>query len=95
MLFYYGLLLAFIVLMVVVMVFLGISSSNSENKDDFRKQVRTLILITAAMIFILGGLTVYFIESNPDYFRPYVLLMTHINLFFSLLAVSVAMLQQA
>ncbi len=94
MLMYYGLLLAFIILLITVMVFLGVAGSNAEKKDEFRSQVRTIILITAFMIFVLGGLTMYFIESSPDYFRPYVLLMTHVNLFFSLLAVSVAMLQQ-
>lgn len=94
MLLYYGLLLAFIILMISVMIFLGISSKNSESRDAFNRQVRTIILITVAMIFVLGGLTFFFIESNPDYFRPYVLTMTHINLFFSILAVSIAMLQQ-
>jgi hypothetical protein len=94
MILYYGLLLAFIILMIVVMVFLGISSANPENKDTFRTQLKTIGLSTFFLIAVLGGLMAIYIESYPDYFRSYMLLMIHVNLFFSLLAVSVATLQQ-
>lgn len=94
MLLYYGLLLAFIALMVTVMVFLGVSSANSEQKDQFQKQLTTIGILTFFIIAALGGLTFIYIESYPDYFRSYVMLMTHVNLFFSLLAVSIATLQQ-
>ena len=77
------------------MVFLGVSSANSEKKDEFRSQLRTIGLITGFLILALGGLTAIYIESYPDYFRSYMLLMIHVNLFFSLLAVSIATLQQA
>ena len=77
------------------MVFMGIAGSNAEQKDEFRSKLWTIGLITFALIAVLFGLTTIYIESFPDYFRSYSLLMIHLNLFFSILAVSIASLTQA
>jgi hypothetical protein len=70
------------------------ASVNSDAAADFRKKVGILSGVNAVLIVALTILGFLYIRADPIQERPYLLIMLHINMFLSLMAVSIASLQK-
>lgn len=64
------------------------ATASQDNKDDFDAALRTIVYVTAPMIFLLGVIAMYYTSVNPSMEKTYLFVMTHVALLFSLMAVS-------
>jgi ABC-type lipoprotein release transport system permease subunit len=71
-----------------------LSKINSSAYNTVVSQFNTIFIVSSILITGLGVLSVYFLRSDPSMFPTYALVITHLSLFLSLLAVSFATLQQ-
>jgi hypothetical protein len=70
------------------------SGGKSDKSDDVQKQIRIMFIINFFLIVILGAMMYYYVNSDPAFFKPYMMFMIHVNLLLSLTAVSVSSIQQ-
>jgi hypothetical protein len=70
------------------------ASTDSDSMINLKNQVYTISGINAVIIILLCGLSFMYVRADPLQERSYVLIMLHVNFFFSLLAVSISSLHQ-
>ena len=93
--FSYVLLLAFLVTIGYTLVTVGVLGAKKDSQQQLTAQIQTIGIANFFLILIFGFMSSYYIESYPTQFTRYVLVMIHVSLFLSLMAVSIATLQQA
>lgn len=91
----YVLLFGFLATITYTLVTLGVVGSSNDSKQELTAQIRAMGISNFFLILIFGFMSSYYIESNPTQFTRYVLLMIHVSLFLSLMAMSIASLQKA
>jgi hypothetical protein len=69
-------------------------STDSDSMLDLKNHIYIISGVNSAIIIILGILSFLYVRTDPLQERSYVLIMLHVNLFISLLAVSISSLQQ-
>ena len=88
------------VLLTLICILLGVSmymmsaTSSKDNADSVKSQIRTMFIANFFLIAILGSMMYYYVNSDPAFFKPYMMFMIHANLLLSLTAVSVSSIQQ-
>ena len=81
-------------ILLAVSMFLMSSSGKSDNLEKVKTQIRTMYYINFFLVIILGSMMYYYISTNAEFFRPYMMFMIHANLLLSLTAVSISSIQQ-
>ena len=79
--------------MVAIIVWLGFLTQNKDNGSEIRKNLGIVTGITGGLIIIFAIAAYIYFSANTNYITPYLLVMTFVNMFLSLLAVSVSTLQ--
>ena len=72
----------------------GVLGAKKDSQQQLTAQIQTIGIANFFLILIFGFMSSYYIESYPSQFTRYVLVMIHVSLFLSLMAVSIATLQQ-
>jgi hypothetical protein len=88
----YALLFLFLGSVAFTMIYVGVMGAKKDNASQVSKQITTLGITNFFIILIFGFLTSYYLESYPNMFQRYMILMVHSSLFLSLMAVSIASL---
>ena len=88
-----GALLLIVCILLAVSMFMMSSSGKSDNLDEVKTQIRTMYYINFFLVIILGSMMYYYISTNAEFFRPYMMFMIHANLLLSLTAVSISSIQ--
>lgn len=96
--------IADVIKFVLASVFLGLMAYNMyilnqvgvspDLKEETNNALRTISFINGGLILLLMFISFMYVRANPATERTYVFLMLHVNLFFALLAVSVAVLSK-
>jgi hypothetical protein len=79
--------------MVAIIIWLGFLTQNKDNGSEIRKNLGIVTGITGGLIIIFAIAAYIYFSANTNYITPYLLVMTFVNMFLSLLAVSVSTLQ--
>jgi cell division protein FtsW (lipid II flippase) len=91
---YIYVLLTLICILLGVSMYMMSSGGKSDKSDHIKNQIRTMFIINFFLIVILGAMMYYYVNSDPAFFKPYMMFMIHVNLLLSLTAVSVSSIQQ-
>jgi cell division protein FtsW (lipid II flippase) len=91
---YIYVLLTLICILLGVSMYMMSSTSRSDTADAVKSQIRTMFLANFFLIIILGGMMYYYVNSDPAFFKPYMMFMIHANLILSLTGVSISSIQQ-
>jgi hypothetical protein len=70
------------------------ATANADSAADFRAKVGIISGVNAVLIIALTILGFLYVRADPIQERPYLLIMLHLNMFISLMAVSIAALQK-
>ncbi len=93
--FFFGIMVfAFFAITLSVIIVLGLSAGGSDAKMEMRSAMITVSVLNSVLILILGGLAYYYISIDGTVERTYLMLMTHMSVLFSIIAVSVSSLHQ-
>lgn len=76
-----------------VIIWLGILTRNKDNGDQIQKNLGIVAAISAVLVGLFGVTAYVYFSANVGYVTPFVLIMTFVNTFLSLFAVSAASLQ--
>jgi hypothetical protein len=87
-------LLAFVGGLIWTFVLLGENSGSKDNSEDVKKALGTVAMVNGVLIAILAGISFLYIGAEPTFERPYILVMLHASLFFSLMGASSSAIQQ-
>lgn len=68
------------------------ASSTKDNQDEFNKALRTILYTMAPMILLLGYIAMYHVNINANVRMPYMFVMIHLSLLFSLMSLSMNVL---
>ena len=79
--------------MVAIIVWLGFLTQNKDNGSEIQKNLGIVTGITGGLIIVFAIAAYVYFSANTNYITPYLLVMTFVNMFLSLLAVSVSTLQ--
>ena len=90
----YGTILLFVAAIVVNVVLLGTSVSGTESATAAKKGLSVMAIVNGILTLILAGLALFYFTQNPAYERTYSILMTHVAVFLSLLAVGITLMQK-
>jgi len=72
---------------------LGFLTQNKDNGAEIQKNLGIIAGVTGILILIFGIVSYMYFSSHINYMAPFVLIMTFVNLFMSVFAVSAASLQ--
>lgn len=75
-------------------IYLGVNAGNVDVKNEFQKHIAILTITNLLTSVLLGFLLYYYILSNPASFFPFALFMIVFNMFLSITAVSISVVQQ-
>lgn len=75
-------------------VYIGMSAGNSDTRNELQKQVAILTGTNSVAVIFLGFLLYYYIMSNIQMLVPFTVFLLTFNLFLSIMAVSISVLQQ-
>jgi hypothetical protein len=89
-----GLAIVFAVMAVYTTVTIAGITAPSDSKIEMMSKIRTVTGVNVAMTFVLALLSFLMMRSDPASFQNYSIVMLHINLALSLIAVSVASIQK-
>jgi hypothetical protein len=76
-----------------ITVWLGFLTQNKDNATEIQKNLAIVAGISGALIFVFGIAAYIYFSANTNYLTPFLLIMTFMNLFLSIFAVSSATLQ--
>ena len=79
--------------MVAIIVWLGFLTQNKDNGSEIQKNLGIVTGITGGLTIVFAIAAYVYFSANTNYITPYLLVMTFVNMFLSLLAVSVSTLQ--
>ena len=74
------------------MVWLGFLTQNKDNAAEIQKNLGIVGAVSAILIAIFGVVSYIYFTANPGYIPFFVLIMTFVNLFISVFALSAASL---
>jgi hypothetical protein len=72
---------------------LGFLTQNKDNGAEIQKNLGIIAGVTGILILMFGIVSYMYFSSHINYMAPFVLIMTFVNLFMSVFAVSAASLQ--
>ena len=72
---------------------LGFLTQNKDNGAEIQKSLGIIAGVTGVLILLFGVVAYMYFSANINYMAPFVLVMTFVNLFMSIFAVSTASLQ--
>lgn len=86
--------LVFLALLATNVYYLSKVGVNPDIIEETNAAIRPICYINGGLILLLMFISFMYVRANPAIERTYVFLMLHVNLFFALLAVSVAVLSK-
>ena len=78
----------------VSVVYIGMSAGNSDTRNELQKQISILTGTNVLTVIFLGFLMYYYLLSNTEMILPFTVFMLSFNIFLSIMAVSISVLQQ-
>jgi hypothetical protein len=72
---------------------LGFLTQNKDNGAEIQKNLSIIAGVTSILILLFGVVAYIYFSANINYMAPFVLIMTFVNLFMGVFAVSVSSLQ--
>ena len=75
-----------------VMVWLGFLTNNKTNGNEIQKQLGIVTAVTGVLVLIFGGAAYMYFTTDVNALTPFLLVMTFVNMFLSLVAVSASSL---
>ena len=72
---------------------LGFLTQNKDNGAEIKKNLGIIAGVTGVLILLFGVVAYMYFSANINYMAPFVLVMTFVNLFMSIFAVSASSLQ--
>lgn len=89
-----GLALLIVCILLAVSMYLMSATGKSDTNEDVKQQVRMMYLINFFLVILLGSMMYYYISTNAEFFKPYMMFMIHANLLLSITAVSISSIQK-
>ena len=77
---------------IAVTFLLGFSTRNLDNGSEIQKQIGIYAGITAIVTIILAVASYFYFSTNTNYMTPFLLIMVFVNMFLSVLSVSISTL---
>jgi len=90
----YFLLFGMLATVATTMIFITVNGAKQDSQKQTMSQIKSMGIANFFLIGAFGVMASYYLEANPQMFQHYVLFMLHGALFLSIMAVSVASLQQ-
>lgn len=90
----YGLLFAMLATVASSMIYITSTAAKKDSASDTMRAIQGMALANFLLIALFAYMVSYYLESNPSMTQTYTFFMLHATLFLSLMAVSVAALQQ-
>jgi len=78
---------------VAILMWLSFLTQNKDNATEIRKILAIVAGVNGVMVLIFGVAAYVYFSANTMYLTPFLLIMTFINLFLSLFAISSSVLQ--
>jgi hypothetical protein len=78
--------------MIAIMIWMGFLTQNKDNASEIQKNLGIVGAVSAILISIFGVVSYIYFTANPGYIPFFVLIMTFVNLFTSVFALSAASL---
>ena len=78
--------------LVTVVVWLGFLTNNKDNANEIQKNLGIVTAVTGVLMLIFGGASYMYFTTDVNALTPFLLVMTFVNMFLSLVAVSTASL---
>ncbi len=78
----------------VSVIYIGMSAGNSDTRNELQKQISILTGTNVLTVIFLGFLMYYYLLSNTQMILPFTVFMLSFNIFLSIMAVSISVLQQ-
>jgi hypothetical protein len=78
--------------MIAIMIWMGFLTQNKDNASEIQKNLGIVGAVSAILISIFGVVSYMYFTANPGYIPFFVLIMTFVNLFISVFALSAASL---
>lgn len=78
--------------LVAITVWLGFLTNNKDNANEIQKQLGIVTAVTGVLVLIFGGAAYMYFTTDINALTPFLLIMTFVNMFLSLVAVSTASL---
>lgn len=88
------LMLIFFAVSVIVSIWFTATGGNQADKAKVNSAFAAVFSLNFIMTLLLFGAAMYYVGSNPNFERPYLMIMTHLAILFSLTALSVTTFKQ-
>jgi cytochrome c biogenesis factor len=75
-------------------VAVGTATSNSDSKTEMGKAITSVTVVNLVLTVILCGIALVYVTTDTTTERNYLMIMTHVAIFLSVLSVSVSSLHQ-
>jgi hypothetical protein len=76
------------------MIAVGMAAGSSDSKNDMAKAITNVTIVNTILMLVLAGTAYFYLDSDPNAQRPYLILVVHMALLFSVISVSITSLQQ-
>jgi hypothetical protein len=76
-----------------ILFWMGTITQNKDNGAEIRKNLSIIGGVSGLLIFVFGIIAYNYFSVNVNYLTPFVFVMSFVNLFLSLFAVTAASLQ--
>lgn len=76
-----------------IYLYIGLNAGKADNANEVSKHIAIVSGSTGALLILFTVLSFYYFTANVNYATPYLLIMSGVNSFLSLLALSVATIQ--
>jgi len=76
-----------------IYIYIGVMAGKLDSANEVSKHIGIIAGTTGGLLIIFTVLSFYYFTTNVTYATPYLLIMSGVNIFLSLLAVSVASIQ--
>ncbi len=77
---------------IAVTFLIGFSTRNLDNGSEIQKQIAIYAGITGAIVILMAVSSYFYFSVNTNYMTPFFLIMVFVNLFISILSVSISTL---
>lgn len=78
--------------LVAIVIWLSMLTNNKDNANEIQKQLGIVTAVTAVIMLLFGGAAYMYFTTDVNALTPFLLIMTFVNMFLSLVAVSAASL---
>jgi hypothetical protein len=76
-----------------ISIALGFLTQNKDHGSEIQKNLAIVAGVTGILVLLFGCVAYMYLTANINYMAPFVLIMTFINLFMGMFAISAASLQ--